>query len=118
MLANIDQLVEFLRSNEWNGDPRLAASAMAGVPEVRWTTSLRQCRQIPTERAIGIRALRDYIRRNFPAAFRALLRARTIADIEDVLSKVRTSDRELNWLRDNPDDITTVLRHGQPGQMR
>ena len=118
MLANVDQLVEFLRSSEWNGDPRLAASAMAGVPEIRWTTSLRKCRRMRTDRAIGARALRDYLHRNFPETFRAILRARTAEGIREAMFKIRTEDREFNWLRDNPDDMFTVLRLGQPGQHR
>jgi hypothetical protein len=70
MLINVDQLVEFLGTREWNGDPRIAASAMAGVPEIRWTTWLRCCRGMKSERAIGPRALRDYLSRNFPSTFR------------------------------------------------
>lgn len=118
LFENIDQLMEFLNCKEWNGDPRLAASAMAGVPDIRWTTSLRKCRGIPTDRAIGVRALRDYLHRNFPDIFLALLRTKTPEKVREVMSKIRTKDREYNWLRDNPECVADVLRRGLPAQDR
>lgn len=114
--GKVDQLIEFLNSAEWNGDPRLAASAMAGIPEIRWTTSLRYCRKLPTDSAIGIRALRDYLRRNFPLVFRSLLRVHSAEAAANAMSTTRTPDREFNWLRDNPEDVLTAMRIGKPGQ--
>jgi len=42
LLANYLELDDFLRSPRYNGKPETIASAMAGVPHVRWSTSLRR----------------------------------------------------------------------------
>jgi hypothetical protein len=42
LLANYLKLDDFLCSDRYNGKPETIASAMAGVPHVRWSTSLKR----------------------------------------------------------------------------
>jgi hypothetical protein len=107
-------LVNFIRSHDYAGDPRQIANALAGVPENAWSTSLKKCRAVPPQEAIGVRALRDYLRRNFPSVHAKLLNATTVEAVTEAMATTRTVDREFLWMRDNPEFTLFVLKQGLP----
>ena len=112
LIDRLSFVVSFIRSRDYAGDPRQIANAMAGVPENAWSTSLKRCRAIPCEKEIGLRALRDYLRRNFPGVHAKLLNARDAESVTRAMANTRTTDREFLWLRDNPDEVLRVMEQG------
>ena len=114
LIGRLPFLVGFIRSYDYTGDPRQIANALAGVPENAWPTSLKKCRAVPSQEAIGVRALRDYLRRNFPTVHAKLLNARTLKAVTEAMATTRTTDREFLWMRDNPEFTFFVLKQGLP----
>ncbi len=114
LIDRLSFLVSFICSRDYTGDPRQIANALAGVPENAWSTSLKRGRAIPCEKEIGVRALRDYLRRNFPGAHAKLLNAKDADAVVRAMATIRTTDREFLWLRDNPEDVLEVIRLGSP----
>jgi hypothetical protein len=112
LLDRLPFLLNFIRSRDYTGDPRQIANALAGVPENAWPTSLKRCRAIPCENAIGPRALRDYLRRNFPGVHAKLLNAKDADAVVRAMAATQTVDREFLWMRDNPGDLLQVMSLG------
>ena len=117
LINRLSFLVSFIRSHDYTGDPRQIANAMAGVPENALSTSLKRCRAIPCEKEIGVRALRDYLRRNFPGVHAKLLNAKDADSVVRAMAAIRTTDREFLWLRNNPEDVFEVMRVGSPKEL-
>jgi hypothetical protein len=114
LLDRLPALMDFIRSRDYTGDPRQIAAALAGVPELAWATSQRRCRKIPCDTAIGIRALRDYLRRNFPASHAKLLNAKDTDSVVRAMVETRTNDREFLWMSENPEFALHVMEQGCP----
>jgi hypothetical protein len=114
LIDRLPFLVDFIRSRDYTGDPRQIANALAGVPENAWPTSLKKCRAVPPQEAIGVRALRDYLRRNFPSVHAKLLNAQTVEAVMEAMATTPTTDREFLWMRHNPEFALFVLKQGIP----
>lgn len=114
LLDRLAALMDFIRSRDYTGDPRQIANALAGVPEIAWSTSQKRCRAVTCERAIGERALRDYLRRMFPGIHAKLLNASDEDSLRKAMNEIRTSDRELLWMRANPEFALYVMQQGIP----
>jgi len=70
LLHNFPQLIAFLESDRFRGDPLQIANAMAGVPQIGWWRSLKLC-QKKRDTYIGIsqRAVKAYVRRKHPRLY-------------------------------------------------
>ena len=96
------QMLEFLKSDRFRGDPRRLANALAGVPNVRWWRSLRVCEAHPCWSRIGERALQDYLRRKHRRLFRDLLDCGDdLVCIASALKRYRSKDPEFLFLQRN-----------------
>ncbi len=109
---NFDLLRAFLDSSDYRGNPRNLANAIAGAPALTWQTSFRRCRDHQCEDLIGKRAVRDYLRRRYHKMFKRLLKAKNPVVTKSILTRSRSKDPNLRWLRNNAVRVPEILTSG------
>lgn len=110
----LDQLKAFLDSGRYFGNPRNVAGAMAGMPEMSWKRSFDLCCTYKSDVGLRPRAIRDYLRRNFPQRLRELLKAETAMEAEHILRRSRTKDPLYRGLIQQSKHLLQWLRDGVP----
>ncbi len=74
LIDHLDQLWDFLHSGRYTGEPRQIAYASAGLPELRWRSSLDWGNKNPSPLPIHPPAFVDHIRRHNPLCLEVLER--------------------------------------------
>lgn len=110
--ARVQSLWEFTRSSRYRGDPLHIADALAGVPEIRWRTSMNRCSGNEPIISRHPRCWRDYIERRFPERYRELLKAGNPEQVGLVLDRAQTDDSVILTLRADPGRLPYYLALG------
>jgi len=108
-----EALCAFLRSGRYRENPRNIANAMAGLPYMGWKRSFDICSSHPSQLDIHPRAVADYLRRKAPYRLRALVRAKTVEEVSQIMAK-RTKDRHLLRFREQAHELLDWIRAGEP----
>lgn len=99
LLERIAFVEEFLTNpklrRRFNGDPRVLAGALAGVPQIGLWRSLKLCPPRSCKVPIHDRTMRSYLRRKHPALERALLAGLDLPQLAAWMREYRTRDRFL-----------------------
>lgn len=114
LVGNSSALWAFTRSGRYHGDPLQVANGLAGVPELKWRTSLNRCSRIPPRIRPHFRFIRDHLRRRFPERFRELIWAKKTETIVEILSRTRSGDEVILMFRHIPDRVGEYLSAGLP----
>lgn len=99
LVAQIDNLVEFIATDRFRRDPRQIANAFAGFPKVSVWRSLKLCQSSPCNHPIGSRAIKSYIRRRHLELFRNLDADYSLPNFASALRAYRTKDKNLSAFR-------------------
>jgi len=113
-----EALWDFIRSGRFHGSPRNLAGSMAGMPELKWRSSLDICLQHPCELPLARGAWPDHLLRKFPDILRGLKGATTLERVKAVLAKSRTKDATYLYLRKHPEEVYDWLNVGDPASSR
>jgi hypothetical protein len=95
LLKHLPQVVQFLSTNRFRGDPRQIANAFAGAPSIGTWRSLKVCQASPCQIPIGERAIRAYIRRKHKRLYAELSADISIVNFATELKRYRSRDPKL-----------------------
>jgi hypothetical protein len=96
LLRHLSKVLEFLSTDRFRRDPRQIANAFAGVPKIGVWRSLKICQESPSNRVIGNRAIRSYIRRKHPELHGRLTADYSLPNFAAAMRTYRTQDVKLN----------------------
>ncbi len=99
LIGHLPELVDFLSSDRFRGNPRQIANAFAGFPKIGIWRSLKQCQSRPCNRPIGQRAIKSYISRKHPNLYRELIADYSLPNFARALRAYRSQDRKLDPFR-------------------
>lgn len=112
---HIAQLWEFLNSGRYRGEPRNIAYAMAGLPELKWRSSLDWGMKNPSPLHIAPAAFADHIRRHNPACWSVLA---SHGVTQDTLKLLRKCCAECKRLATKPERVQKALGYRRLGSLR
>ena len=95
LLKHLPDLVRFLSTDRFRGDPRQIANAFAGVPTIGIWRSLKVCQAGPCQSPIGERAIRAYIERKHKRLYENLSADNSIVNFATALKRYRSRDPKL-----------------------
>ncbi len=106
-------LWEFLNSGRFRGEPRDVANALAGVPEMKWRTSLERGRKNPSNQQLAPSALAEHIKFRNPSLLQRLLSDGPTGDSLRLLSKCCSDCKAFSA---KPETLLRILNQGFPSE--
>jgi hypothetical protein len=110
LIDHLDQLWEFLNSGRYTGEPRQIAYTVAGLPELKWRSSLDWGTKNPSLLDIHPAAFLDHIRRHNPKGLAILESQGATRNALKVLKECCAACRKLAAL---PNRVEVILQAGQ-----
>jgi hypothetical protein len=111
LIENIGALWEFLNDKRYTGEPRQIAYAMAGVPDMKWRSSLNTCTKYPSGLPIHPSAFKDHIHRHNPDLLHSLV---ATGATESNLGRLAKHCDECSRLSTEPKRVLEALEAGEP----
>jgi len=108
---NIADLWAFLTSGRYKGEPREIAYAMAGVPDMKWRSSLDACTKQPSRLPINLPAFKDHIQRHNRKLLHSLI---STGATEGNLKQLAKHCEECRRLAAKPKRLLKALEEGEP----
>jgi len=106
-------LWEFLNSGRFRGEPRDVANALAGVPEMKWRTSLERGRKDPSNQQLAPSALAEHIKFRDASLLQRLLSDGPTGDNLRLLSRCCSDCKAFSA---KPETLLRVLHQGFPSE--